>query len=206
MSSTFIAGIGTYISALDPAIRHCGMLAAEVVAQRTGKTLKFSGWEGDKWASGVRALLEARDVDADVESADNPQADQEESEEETSAPLPPPEPRKPTRVVLRPDAGSDSDDSLTGYATSAPSSRSASPTPSELDEIERDPTLRVGAKKIPRPVYLVQLGELVRGTGRKEAEEGQEADKIEMALACGEALVRRKQGYGVELGEYTQFS
>ncbi|KAG1859114.1 hypothetical protein C8R48DRAFT_674099 [Suillus tomentosus] len=46
-----------------------------------------------------------------------------------------------------------------GYA-SPTSSRSVSPTPSELDEMKKDPILRVGVKKIPRPVYLAQLGEM----------------------------------------------
>jgi telomere length regulation protein len=103
-------------------------------------------------------------------------------------------------VLLDANAGFDSDDSLTGYA-SPTSSRSASPTPSELEEIEQDPTLRVGIKKIPRPVYLAQLGELVRSTsGVQNNDNNQEADKIEMALDCGEELIRKKQYYGVELG------
>jgi telomere length regulation protein len=99
-----------------------------------------------------------------------------------------------------PSDGHDSDDSLTGYA-SPPSSRTPSPTPSELAEIERDPTLRVGRAKISRPVYLAQLGEMIRGTsGLKTDQENQEAEKIEIALDVAEELIRRRRGYGTELG------
>jgi hypothetical protein len=78
---------------------------------------------------------------------------------------------------------------------------SPSPTPSELAEIERDPTLRVGRTKIPRPVYLAQLGEMIRGTsGLKTDQENQEAEKIEIALDVAEELIRRRRGYGTELG------
>ena len=195
MSPAFIAGVGAYISALDPAVRRCGMLAAEVVAARTEKTLSFGDWAGEEhgrpWARALREVLAARDVDADTDVLGS------EAQGEAVEPETPAEEPAPVRAVLGTGAGYDSDDSLTGYA-SPPSSRSASPTPSELDEIERDPTLRVGAKKVARPVYLVQLGELVRGTQGGAPE--QEADRLEMALACGEALVRRKQGYGTELG------
>jgi telomere length regulation protein len=96
----------------------------------------------------------------------------------------------------------DSDDeSLQGYASEENSDRAPSPTPSELEEIEKDPTLNVGVKKIPKPVYLAQLGELVRSTsaGLKSAE-NDEPDKIEMALNCGEDLIRRKRNFGMELG------
>jgi telomere length regulation protein len=218
LSPAFISGIGHYIGHLDYSIRRCGMLVAEVVAHRAGKKLDFGDWDGDDtgkpWARELRLLITARDVDADIEVED--EADDEEqsplSTEAESVGLkeiftegahqhsegvkvsPGPKP-----VVSTANAGYDSDDSLTGYASS--SSRSTSPTPSELEEIEHDPTLRVGIKKIPRPVYLVQLGELVRSTsGLKSNESEQEADKIEMALNCGEELVRKKQGYGVELG------
>ncbi|KAF7970737.1 hypothetical protein HWV62_23130 [Athelia sp. TMB] len=196
MSPAFIAGVGAYISALDPAVRRCGMLAAEVVAARTDKTLSFGDWEGEEhgrpWARALRDVLAARDVDADLDVLGC------EAPDDAAEPSEPAEEPAPARAVLSTGAGYDSDDSLTGYA-SPPSSRAASPTPSELDEIERDPTLRVGAKRVARPVYLVQLGELVRGTqgGAPELE----ADRLEMALACGEALVRRKQGYGTELEE-----
>ncbi|OBZ75699.1 DNA replication checkpoint protein tel2 [Grifola frondosa] len=112
---------------------------------------------------------------------------------------PPQQPKKPT--VHEPVSGYDSDDSLTGYASPS-SSRSASPTPSELEEIERDPTLRVGIKKVPRPVYLAQLGEMVRSTsGLKGGDEDMEARKIEVALEVAEELIRRKSGYGTELEE-----
>lgn len=91
---------------------------------------------------------------------------------------------------------SDSDDSLTGYVSqaSSSSSRSNSPSPSDLDEYIEDPTLFAPKKKkVPRPVYLGQLGELL---GAKE-----EPEKLDVALKWGEALIRRKRGFGLELGE-----
>ncbi len=176
------------------------MLVAEEVARLTQKKLEFAGWEGDadilKWARDVRQLIRARDVDADLE------AFQEEKEEEgkkshaveqTTS--------KDTDLSQRSD-DYDSDDSLTGYA-SPPSSRSSSPDPKDLEEIARDPTLNVVAKKVPRPVYLAQLGELLRGKpglSAQKPDEPHEADRIEMALNVAEELMRKKKDYGTELG------
>ncbi|KAJ8078610.1 telomere binding protein [Marasmius tenuissimus] len=90
---------------------------------------------------------------------------------------------------------------MTGYE-STPSSRSGSPTPSELQEIEDDPSLAVGQKKVQRPVYLAQLGAMIRGpTGPTDSSAGEEADKVEMALNCAEELIRKKRDFGTELEE-----
>jgi len=51
-------------------------------------------------------------------------------------------------------------------------------------------------------VYLAQLGEMIRSTsGLKTEQENQDAEKIEIALDVAEELVRRKRGYGTELGK-----
>jgi telomere length regulation protein len=176
------------------------MLVAEVVAQHTDKKLDFGGWDGDEivnvWARELRVLITARDVDADTKIEDE---DDNSSPMSGTTAIPTVTGDAGLPAAPIPHASYDSDDSLTGYAS--PSSRSASPTQSELEEVEQDPTLRVGVKKIPRPVYLIQLGELVRNTsGLKSDETEQEADKVEMALNCGEQLIRQKQNYGVELG------
>ncbi|RDB24234.1 DNA replication checkpoint protein tel2 [Hypsizygus marmoreus] len=203
-SPTFISGIGVYVAHLDPSVRRCGMLAAEVVAQRSGKKLDFGDWEGDDsgkpWAREIRKLLAARDVDADFLTLEADVGGAVHIEEiATPGVLQPPVP--PRATTNEPTSGYDSDDSITGYA-SPPSSRSASPTPSELAEIEKDPTLNVGVKKISRPVYLVQLGELLRSTGgQKSSEDPHDADRVEMALNCAEELIRKKKGYGTELDE-----
>ncbi|KAF9821702.1 hypothetical protein IEO21_00548 [Rhodonia placenta] len=191
-SPPFIRAISTYISHLDPAVRRCGMLVAEEVARGAGKKLDFGEWDGDAhgrdWCRRLRALMRERDADADVDLA--PPL---EDELETSG-----MPARPTVA----DAGYDSDDSLTGYASPPASSRSASPTPSELEEIERDPTLRVGQKSVPHPVYLAQLGELVRSTsGVRSEQEDMQAQKHEVALNVAEELIRRKRAYGTELEE-----
>jgi telomere length regulation protein len=42
---------------------------------------------------------------------------------------------------------------------------------------------------------------MIRGTtGLKTDQESQEAEKIEIALDVAEELIRRKRGYGTELG------
>lgn len=122
-----------------------------------------------------------------------------------------------------PDPDSD-DDSLIGYASPSPtSSRAPSPTPSELE----DPTLR--RRPIPRPVYLAELGAMLldapknivevqpgagfpgfggskgrRGMGITGGRGGGDAEdeksRVDMALEVGAELIRRKRGYGSELG------
>ncbi|KAK0210548.1 telomere length regulation protein-domain-containing protein [Desarmillaria ectypa] len=201
---SFISGVSLYIGHMDPSIRRCGMLAAEVVAGAAGKKLSFEDWEGDgdgkPWARALRDLLWERDVDFNATIL----------EEE---PLPTKETKKPCGTTsvheespgqspaLRSSESYDSDDSLTGYASQA-SSRSASPTPSELDDIEKDPTLNITKRKVSKPVYLVQLGELLRSSGGvQQSDAALEADRIEMALSCSEDLIRRKQFFGTELEE-----
>jgi telomere length regulation protein len=195
----FIQGITHYISHLDQSVRRCGMLVAEEAARRAGKTLDFSDWAGDdagaQWARAVRTLLAARDVDADASPP--PELDLRELLTDTAIASPP----APTATLAHADEY-DSDDSLTGYADAdAGASRSPSPTAAELAEIERDPSLNVGRAKVPRPVYLVQLGELVRATsGTQSGEDTQEAERVALALDVAEELVRRKRDYGTELG------
>ena len=199
----FIRSISTYIGHLDPSVRRCGMLVAEEVARRTGKELDFKDWDGDDggkpWARRVRQLLDGKDADAEIWGDEGHELAIEEIIEDDAF-EPTGEPVQTSGPFCALSEDHDSDDSLTGYA-SPPSSRSPSPTPSELAEIEKDPTLRVGRTKISRPVYLAQLGEMIRGTsGLKTAQENQEAEKIEIALNVAEELIRRKRGYGTELG------
>jgi telomere length regulation protein len=211
MDSDFISSIGHYLGAPDQAIRRCGMLAAEVVASKTGRKLDFGEWEvegpGKQWSRELRHLIQARDAEAIANlepaepkaSSNNPipipvAVDFADSDDEAT---PPRKDRPPP-----PDHAYDSDDSLTGYASSF-SSRSPSPTRSELDEIEKDPSLNVGVKKIARPVYLAQLGELLRPTTILKGDDTDEADRIDMGLRCAEELIRRKRDYGSELAENT---
>ncbi|KAJ8517540.1 hypothetical protein ONZ45_g5285 [Pleurotus djamor] len=204
-SSAFISAISVYISHMDHAVRRCGMLAAEIVAQRTGRKLDFGDWDGDgqgrPWARALRLKLEFRDIDAlvdsdleDIETVDVPKAESSSNTQHT------PPPSTNAKIVLS-ESAYDSDDSLVGYASES-SSRSASPTPSDLEEIEKDPTLNVGVPKVPRPVYLAQLGELLRSTsGKQGKDDPHDADKIEMGLNCAEELIRRKRNFGIELEE-----
>jgi telomere length regulation protein len=201
----FITAVGTYISHPDPSVRRCGMLCAEVIAARARKALAFGGWdgsgEGKEWARDLRVLLVARDVDADSEI---PSTEQEAAEDERALSIPQPDSDDEARESSPPARATasqrDSDDeSLVGYASSS-SSRAPSPTPSDLEEIERDPTLNVGRKRVARPVYLAQLGELLRPTTANKAEGAEEAERVKIGLSVAEELVRRRAGWGMELG------
>lgn len=203
-SPAFVSAIGAYVGHLDPSVRRCGMLAAEVVAHLSGKKLNFKDWDGDDsgkpWAREIRELIKQRDIDADLSSLEKPQVEPEAEEIFAPGASKAFDGGEPRATFSKPATGYDSDDSISGYA-SPPSSRSASPTPSELESIEKDPSLNVGFKKIARPVYLAQLGEMLRSSGgAKASDEPHEADKIEMALNCAEELIRKKRGYGTELG------
>ncbi|KAF7304694.1 Telomere-reg-2 domain-containing protein [Mycena kentingensis (nom. inval.)] len=195
LSPALISGVGRYISHLDDSVRRCGMLVAELVASMTEKKLDFGDWDGVAggriWARQIRTLLTARDSDA-LDEPDPPAMDDE---------VPPSPVIKSDNLPSRPiEAGYDSDDSLSGYVSQS-TSRSASPTPSELEEIEKDPTLGVGAKKVSRPVYLSQLGALIRPAGGTNVNENDLAAEMEVGLNCAEELIRRKRGYGTELDE-----
>ena len=183
------------------------MLAAEVIAELCNKKLKFDDWDGDDsgkpWCRDIQQLLRARDVDANVDTLDSEEAFVvvEEVHTPLASKLASVDGNGLRSTFVPKSGGYDSDDSVTGYA-SPPSSRTSSPSPSELAEMEKDPTLNVGIKKVPCPVYLAQLSSLFRGTGPKvSANDPHEADKIEMALNTAEELIRKKRGYGTELGK-----
>lgn len=172
------------------------------------KKLDFGDWEGEdsgkSWARRMRQLLKRRDIESNMDNLEG--EDKGIESKEISAHMPSDSREAP------PGAGSpgisdgyDSDDSITGYASQG-SSRSASPSPSDLAEIERDPTLNVGIKKVARPVYLAQLGELLRSISQKFGpDDPHEADKVEMALNCAEELIRKKRNYGAELRTFSAF-
>lgn len=177
------------------------MLVAEEVARAAGKALNFGEWEGEDqerpWCRKLRDLLQACDADADETEEDD---DLPHPRSPVSQPAPAAAVSQNPIAVEVPASGYDSDDSLIGYASPA-SSRSASPTPSDLEDFEHDPTVRVGVKKFPRPVYLAQLGEMVRSSGGLQGGNEQDtATKLEVALDVAEELIRRKCGYGTELG------
>lgn len=202
-STEFISAISTFISHLDPAVRRCGMLAAEIVAKQTGKSLNFEQWEGQgqgqEWAWKVRVLITGRDVDATEAAYDVARIELDDNVEASVTVSPSSTTTKKQSLVQVVNSGYDSDDSLVGYASSPTSSRSPSPTPSELDEMERDATLRLGKKRIQKPVYLADLGNMLRGSAKSD--DAEQADRIEVALNCAEELIRRKRNYGLELGE-----
>ncbi|KAL1748093.1 telomere length regulation protein-domain-containing protein [Schizophyllum fasciatum] len=206
-SSAFVSGVSVYIGHMDTGVRRCGMLVAEMIARHANKTLDFGDWNGTDrssvWCRELRALLNARDIDADLDAL-NQQPDTNApttttpSFEDADEDIVTPSAAQPITLAR---ADYDSDDSLEGYASPS-SSRSPSPTPSDLAEIERDPSLAVAPPKVPRPVYLAQLGQLLRGPpGAKPLEAQEEYRRLEVALASAEELIRKKQAYGTELEE-----
>ncbi|KAJ9110815.1 hypothetical protein QFC22_006671 [Naganishia vaughanmartiniae] len=108
-----------------------------------------------------------------------------------------PKPNTGRRKARQKEPDSD-DESISGYSSSDNSSRSPSPTPSYLDEIANDPMANTSMKaKIQRPMYIIQLIELLRAR--------EEPDKLEVGLKWGESLIRRKRHFGKELEENSIF-
>lgn len=206
-SPAFIKCISTYISHMDATVRRCGMLVAEEVAHASGKQLNFKGWdgqgEGREWCRRIRELVKQRDADASLDilalinettgqDRDATSNGREEDSDEVTRDAP--------DAAAAAPCGYDSDDSLTGYISPS-SSRSPSPSPAELAEIEKDPSLNVNKPKIVRPVYLAQLGEMIRpSSGVHSDTEHADVERQEMALNVAEELIRRKRAYGTELG------
>lgn len=167
------------------------MLGAEVIAALSGKSLNFEAWEGEgegiEWAKKMRGLISKRDAGADLTT---PLMEEHSQEDHDFKP-----PVHRVRIVS--NEGDSDDDSLVGYASSHPSTRSPSPTPSE----QQDPTLlNPTKKKIQRPVYLLDLAALLK----VQQEGNEQAESIEMALEVAPSLIRRKREFGLELGGWFQ--
>ncbi|KAG8933784.1 telomere binding protein [Tulasnella sp. 418] len=205
----FLNSISKYLSHQDPSVRRCGMFIAEIVASKCNQKLDFASWEGDgeskEWFRSLRQLViegtQGRILDDSYDEKEAFTLTAAKQEEIDIADISTSHPdTEGNKKRGQPAVMYDSDDSLTGYASPDPSSRSASPTPSELEEIAKDPSLVAGreANKIPKPVFLLQLSDLI--TTQKD-EEQKEPAKHEMALREGESLIRRKANYGTELDE-----
>ncbi|KAJ9118515.1 hypothetical protein QFC24_006168 [Naganishia onofrii] len=135
--------------------------------------------------------------DTAVETHPSPQILQEQPKTQQRGRSPSPKPNIGRRKAHQQEPDSD-DESLSGYSSSGDSSRSPSPTPSYLDEIANDPMANTSMRaKIQRPVYIIQLIELLRTR--------EEPDKLEVGLKWGESLIRRKRHFGKELEENSIF-
>jgi len=153
----------------------------------------FDTWEGTDeviaWARSIRKMIGVRRVDTDVVDVqkndlidDNQQMmDSKHCTKNTSV----------HSIAMN----FDSDDSLSGYA----SSRSASPLLPGLAEAEKEPQLNFGTGEILRPVYISQLVDLLRDHG--SSDKNSEAEKIRVALDDADDLIRKKRGFGSELGK-----
>ncbi|KZO91223.1 hypothetical protein CALVIDRAFT_558248 [Calocera viscosa TUFC12733] len=198
----FLQSVTAYMEHPDPSIRRLGLLVAEVLSSATasdGKTLSFGieMWEGDgegkEFCRDLRTLIAQRDGDCGLVLA----ADQSKPIEDVSSPQ--------STSGFHEAAGSaeqpaqkesyDSDDeSLAGYDSPQNVSRAPSPTQEELEEIEKDPTLNnPKKKKVPKPVYLADLGKLLH--------DSKELEKVQVALSSAVDLIMRKKNYGTELEE-----
>lgn len=195
LSPPFISSISTYLMDSDEAIRRCGMLVAEVVAGRCGQKLAFEGWHGKgetfTWATKMRGWVNDWQLPGYTEEFEAEAEEPSGLKDELSTEV------MQTQSPSIPHQAADSDDeSLSGYSSSPNSSRTPSPSPSELAEIEKDPSLRVGrSKPIVKPVYLAQLVSMLRMEDDKDI-----VERIEIALSSAESLIRRKKGFGFELG------
>jgi telomere length regulation protein len=191
-----------------------------------GGKLQFPGWDddgdGQEWARQMRALLQARDADATVISPLTSPKDSGDGQTEVAEPDSQTQSRSaavPPRVTIH-ERDSDSDDSLEGYASESPSSRAPSPplatplvgpkpsrignSPSSsrptIEEINEDPTLlNPLQKKIQKPVYLLDLGRLLK----VEKEGNEQFESIQVALNTAASLIRKKARWGLELGTCT---
>ncbi|GAA6004804.1 hypothetical protein JCM11491_002237 [Sporobolomyces phaffii] len=125
-----------------------------------------------------------------------------------------PPPKRPLISIIGSD---DEEDELEPYPLPS------GPSPSTLEALSSaDPSLYQSAYSTPSshpsqsrqrgklraPVYIFELTEYLRGKdpdggseGQKKEEADQEAERVEMALREGEALIRRKAGWGNELKE-----
>jgi len=151
------------------------------------------GWlEADTGSNKSDQANENKKVPVEVDSDDEPTVPKQTRGRSTKTKT------KPARPP--PETVDSDDDSLVGYSDeSRSSSRSPSPTPSYLEEVANDPMLNTSTRaKIQRPVYLIQLLELLRART--------EPEKLEVALKWGEELIRRKRDYGTELGKHRDVS
>jgi telomere length regulation protein len=183
--------VGHYISHLDKSVRLCGLLVAEMIAEKSGKQLAFGVWEGNEnaqlWAKSTRRLV----CDVKRSPPDFPTPSHAD-----------PELSQPIVTESQNEDLVDSDDSATGYLSDA-SSDAATQLPEDLDAMENDASLRNGAKiKVYRPVYLRQLLEYLRPSASMDAEV---AEKQEIGLKVCEDLIRRKRDYGTELSKMPHF-
>jgi telomere length regulation protein len=202
LSPSFVTAIGYYISHMDESIRLCGMLVAEVLSSLAEKVLAFDVWDGEDetrlWAHRVRELIKGH---ANANGTNVQGANIVDYEEEITQPEPQVQDIIPaaSNQILLTDDGFDSDDSMTGYAPSL----SPLATSSELAEVEKEPVLSFGIKRISRPLYLSQLGALLRSRDDNgQSGQSSAADNVEMALNSAEDLIRRKRDFGSELGAW----
>jgi telomere length regulation protein len=191
-SARFISAVGKYISHQDPSIRRCGLLVAEIITEMSGNPLRFGGWdgvgEGRDWARSLRAAMKEPETTIEEVHGESSVSNDEDTLNSRIT--------EDTTLSNR-TMNYDSDDSLEGYISDK--SIEIGPSEQELEEMEKDASLRGAQGSRPiRPVYIVQLLQLLQPVAKNES--NTEAEKQDIGLNASEELIRRKRGFGTELG------
>lgn len=225
-SSPFLAAVSAHLSLLRPTPRLLGMLVVELLSVRTlepggaVEPLSFGSeiWNGKEEGKDVvhalRASLETQESSTDWQEALREAWKSETVVAKQAAPrrraVAPPAPQ-PSPTVKRPLISIiDDPDDLVPYPLPPAPSESYLSTLASDDPSLYATALPSGAATVTRrrgklraPVYIPELVAYLKGKepegGKEPADE--EAERVEMALKEGAALVRRKRDWGGELGQ-----
>lgn len=213
-SSSFLTSITHHLGALRPEIRMSGMFIAETVSKQTlapdgpVKPLDFSDiWEaGDDGSDVVAALRETLHDPADwlvqdwqVEADQVDQVDTQPKGAEVKTEEGIPSDRQATSAsskiqVLSSDLAAEySDYDSEEEPDLVPYNMPSGPISDDLKDLEDPSAFTPQKKKVRPPVYLADLGQMLKSN--------EDAEKLKVALDEAEGLIRRKSGWGTELGE-----
>ncbi|GAA96236.1 uncharacterized protein L969DRAFT_21123 [Mixia osmundae IAM 14324] len=204
-SATFTGAVHTRLSSTRPGFRLRGMLLAEIVSAACFasdgpiKALKFdaSFWDGDSDEQrNCRVLRSLRPLSAPTTAGEltnmaacfgervylPAQFKTDVSRAPVKKAMVEAKPRKPLIQVV----GGEDEDDMVPYAM--PSSQPIMVSEEDLNDMG---TYTPSKKKPRKPIYMQDLLAYLKAT--------EDRDKIELALAHGEQLIRAKQGWGTEL-------
>ena len=207
----FLDAVQTHLSSTRQPQRLLGMLVAEVVSQRSvdrSSGLAPLDFGTDVWAGDdatridVRALRALVDAPADTDVpgwaeliAAEPAAPRTVAVVAQPVRSPPRvngKPKVAPKIAVLSSSTPDEDDDLVAYALPD------EPSDSDDEAAPAEAATRAPGSKRPRPpVYIGDLAAFLR-TDSKDANAA--AERIAVALKSGEALIRRKAGWGRELG------
>lgn len=231
-SPAFLNAIGALLSVQKPETRRQGMLVAEIISQRSlpvsgavsplsfGDALNGNA-DGRDSVSLLRRMMkrEYKSTDAATEwfkeskhrwtTSTSPHRISPPPARSIAAPI---SPSTPILPVKRPLISIIDPDDLQPHSLPSPPSESylstlASDDPSlyatSLPSTKVTSTRRRG--KLRAPVYIPELVAYLKGIepdGGTEEKSEEQAERVEMGLREGEMLIRRKKGWGGELGKH----